>query len=369
MTPRGVPHRRRTARPAASAVLLALACGGAAAGCRERPADAPETTPIRIGWQVPWATQGQVAHVLQRTNVLELNGLRGKFLGFSYGGPLNEAALAGEVDALFTADQPAAMLLARSGDWKIAGRLMYNRVAMYVPPESGIRTVSGLRGRRVGVPFGAAAQRDAMKAVADAGLDPRRDVTWVNLDIYEQGSVVSAGSAERWPGVDALVGFDPTPAIFERRGVARMLHVGQVVSVVLVSKSFAEAHPEAAAGFLGAVAESFYYYARNQRQVNGWFIEGSRLDVDPAVLDVAASVEPNVRAASIRDVRLQLTDADLRVLQEAADFIHRQGLVPTRVVMADHVDPSYARTAMQRLASLRYDPARVQRREPRVARQ
>ncbi len=64
-------------------------------------------TQIRIGWQTPWATQGQLTQVLKHTDILKNNHIVGDFKGFSYGGPLNEAALANEVDVIFTADQPA----------------------------------------------------------------------------------------------------------------------------------------------------------------------------------------------------------------------------------------------------------------------
>src|SRR4051812_23027680 len=88
--------------------------------CHRAPAAHVES--IRIGWQVPWATQGQVVQALKHTNVLALNDLRADFKGFSYGGPLNEAAIAGSVDAIFTADQPAATLLAAGGRWTIVAR-------------------------------------------------------------------------------------------------------------------------------------------------------------------------------------------------------------------------------------------------------
>ena len=42
---------------------------------------------------------------------MELHGFAPEFTGVSYGGPLNEAAAAGQVDVVFTADQPAAALL------------------------------------------------------------------------------------------------------------------------------------------------------------------------------------------------------------------------------------------------------------------
>jgi hypothetical protein len=62
-------------------MALSLQCHGAGASELE------STTPIRIGWQIPAATQGQVLQVLKRTNVLESHGLKPIFVPFSYGGP------------------------------------------------------------------------------------------------------------------------------------------------------------------------------------------------------------------------------------------------------------------------------------------
>ena len=71
--------------------------------------------PIRIGWQIPAATQGQILQVLKRTNILEGHGLKPRFIPFSYGGPQMEAAIAGELDVFFAGDQPAINLIARGG--------------------------------------------------------------------------------------------------------------------------------------------------------------------------------------------------------------------------------------------------------------
>ena len=78
--------------------MLALlgACSG---GGGSTPAAQPAALDtIRIGWQQTWATQGQLAVTLMKTDILEKHGFKGDFKGFSYGGPLNEGALAGEVD-------------------------------------------------------------------------------------------------------------------------------------------------------------------------------------------------------------------------------------------------------------------------------
>jgi len=296
---------------------------------------------IRIGWQIPWATQGQVVQVMKHTNVLQMKEMVADFVGFSYGGPLNEAALAGDVDVIFTADQPAAMLLARDGKWTIVGRLMYNRVATYVPPDSPVKSMSDLKGKRVAMPFGAAAQRVALKAMIDAGLNPVSDIESIHLDILEQNSIVQSGNRDSWGNIDALVGFDPTPAIFEQEGLARMLHVGSVVSLVLISTDYLMQQPQASQRFLEAFIESWYFYSTHQDIANRWFQDDSRLNFDPVILDIAASVEPNIAAQSIIDIQPYLSENDVTILQEAADFVYDQGLASTLVTMSDYIDQSH----------------------------
>jgi sulfonate transport system substrate-binding protein len=112
--------------------------------------------PIRIGWQIPAATQGQVLQVLKRTNVLESHGLKPILVPFSYGGPQVEAAFAGELDVFFSGDQPAINLIARGGKWKIVVRLFEDGVGIIVPPNSAIKSVEDLKGKRVASPFGSA---------------------------------------------------------------------------------------------------------------------------------------------------------------------------------------------------------------------
>lgn len=324
----------------AGVVAVASGCGDASPDPADQTPDSVELSAVRVGWQTPWATQGQLVQVMKHTNVLATEDLEGTFVGFPFGGPLNEAALAGSVDVVLTADQPAATLLARDGAFTIVGRLMYNRVAIYVPPDSPIQAVEDLKGKRVAMPFGAAAQRDALAAIEASGLDPATEIESINLDVLEQAAIVQGGSSSSWGDIDALVGFDPTPAIFEAQGQARMLHVGQVVAVVMMADEFL-ADEAVASQFLRAYVKSWAYYAQHQDEANEWFKAESGLSFEGSgPLDLAASVEPNVTASGVEDLRTTLSDADLEVLQEAADFIFDRELVPVRVPMADHVDQS-----------------------------
>src|ERR1019366_9319058 len=84
-------------------------------------------TKIRVGWQIPWATQGQLVQIWKHTDILKKNGLEAEFIGKTYGPMLNEIALAGGLDVILTADQPAAALFAKDMGWIGVARLMYNR--------------------------------------------------------------------------------------------------------------------------------------------------------------------------------------------------------------------------------------------------
>lgn len=304
-----------------------------------------ELSPIRIGWQTPWATQGQLTVILKKTNILQENGLKGEFKGFTSGAPLNEAALANEVDVIFTADQPAATLLSKNSNWVIIGRLMYNRVSLYVPPKSSIKEIADLRGKTIGMPFGAAAQRMALKAEADAGLDPQNDVNNVNLGILEQSDLVKDPNVTKWGEMDALAGFDPAPAIFEEKGLIRNLKVGTVVSVVMMSKNYINKYPNSPEQFLKAFYNSYDYYRTNIDKADVMFITDSKLNVSHAALKIAASVEPNIQVKSRNEIRIGLIKQDYDVLQEAADFIYSQKLVKEKVEMKNHINLSYLKKA------------------------
>lgn len=298
-------------------------------------------TPIRIGWQTSWATQGQLAVTLQKTNILSLHGLEGRFAGFSYGGPLNEGALAGEVDVIFTADQPACMLLARGAKWKIVGRLMYSRVGTVVPPLSSIQSVKDLKGGTVGIPFGAAAQRETLKALLEAGLDVEKDVTIKNIGIYEEMNVIQSGTASTWGDFNAFATWDPPFASLEYDKKARTIHQSIVTSVIVMSEEFIAKHPDAAADFLSAFVMAYAYYAQHPSQANQWFKTESKLDFADGVLDLAASVEPNLKATGIEDVSIALSETDLLHIQAAADFIFKQGMTDVHLTdMSLSVDGS-----------------------------
>jgi ABC-type nitrate/sulfonate/bicarbonate transport system substrate-binding protein len=302
--------------------------------------------PIRLGWQIPWATQGQLVMGLKHTNIPKLAGIDLAYPGFTYGGPLNRAALAGEVDVLLTADQPALVLLSRGDRFVIVARMMYNRVCLYVPPQSNIKTLKDIEGKRLLGPVGAAAERVAFAELRAAGVNTDK-LRAGSFDMSQQSAMIkTATSKESWPGVDALYGFDPFPAIFELDGQARMLNCSNVVSVVVASRDMIEKRRPELESFLRAFALSWYHYAQSPRQVNQWFSVESRLNVGDDVLDKCASVEPNRWVKSLGDLRLTFNDADYKTLDDAMNFLVERGVVKAKFDYRKLMDLNPLKTAL-----------------------
>jgi len=305
------------------------------------PAAADQNSQIRLGWQIPWATQGQLVMGLKYTNITNLVGLSVDYIGFAYGGPLNRAALAGEVDVLLTADQPALVLLSRDPSYRIVSRMMYNRVCIYVPADSKVRELSHLSGKIVMGPTGAAAERVAMAAMSRAGVD-LSTIQPGKLDMAQQSALLAnAKDPARWPGVDALYGFDPLPAVFKEQGKARILQCGKVVSVVVATSEMLQERRDQLKAFLTGFMLSWNNFTRNPERMNALFSAESRLNVSDAVLDDAASIEPNRWVNSIGELRFGFTRDDFIVFNEANRFLLDRGIIKDSIDARDYIDMTF----------------------------
>src|SRR3989339_513307 len=267
--------------------------------------DYTKQTKIRIGWQVPWATQGQIVQILKHTDILKKNGLEAEFVGRTYGPELNAAALGGEIDVVLTADQPAAALFSKDKGWIGIGRLMYNRTSTYVPINSSINTIKELKDKTIGIPIGAAAERVTNEALIRNG-------------------------------------FDPTPAIFESRRYVKVLDVGKVCSLVLMNNDFIKKNPKVAEKMMQSIFDAYDYYRKNVEQANKWFMQESRLnDIDQNACNIAASIEPNIKVEDRAKMRVYFIEEDFEIMQRAADFIETK--IGKRVNMKEFVNNIYVK--------------------------
>src|SRR5215467_7236900 len=85
-------------------------------------ARAQDPISVRIGWQPTTTVEAQIAHVLQRTDILQRKGFKGEFIMFSFGPAVNEALIAGAVDVGFIGDMPSVSLAAVNAPITVIGR-------------------------------------------------------------------------------------------------------------------------------------------------------------------------------------------------------------------------------------------------------
>ena len=312
--------------------------------------------PIRIGWQIPAATQGQVLQVLKRTNVLEGLGLKPSFVPFSYGGPQVEAAFAGELDVFFAGDQPAINLIARGSKWKIVGRLFEDGTGIIVPPNSTINNVADLRRKTVASPFGSIAHRDAFLYQEAAGLDPLQDVVNQNLDILEIRRRAQSGGNGDWNGTDAAVVWEPLVSSLTQQGLARNILSGSYLGVIAVSEEFIERYPQATERFLKALMVSWDFFSRQPDRVMRWYIEDTQLDYTPESLE-AARLDANFSAKSLQQISLALNSSHLASLERAAVWAQDSG--EGRVDLSQAIDTSLLSSAVADLAKHRTEDIQI----------
>lgn len=283
-------------------------------------APAQTASKIRIGWQVPWAIQGQIVQIWKHTDILKKHGLEAEFVGKNYGPELNEVALGGAIDVILTADQPAAALFLKDKGWVGISRLMYNRTTTYVPPTSPIKTLADLKDKTVGVPFGAAAQRIIVDNLAKGKIE---GVKFINLGMTEHGPLIKKSKdAQKWDQFDALSGFDPIPAILEAQGLVRTIDTGKVIAMILMNKEFMTKNPKVAKNLQAALVDAYDYYRTHMAEADKWFLEEAKLEgADVKALEIAAALEPNLKVKNKKGIKVQFSAEDIELAQKGADFV------------------------------------------------
>jgi len=133
-----------------------------------RDGPASEPTKVTIGYQSLWAAGGEVVEVLRHTNIFELNGIEAQYKTFTFGGPLAEAAVAGDIDNVFAADAPVLRAMARLPGSKILQRTHDARFGILVQPDfkGGL---ADLKGKKLSAPFATTTFPRSVKALERLG--------------------------------------------------------------------------------------------------------------------------------------------------------------------------------------------------------
>lgn len=300
-----------------------------------------EVQPLRLGWQPPWVNQGQVVEVFKNSDVLKKNNVQVQFVPFTYGGPMTEAALAGNLDIIFAGDQPGITLISKDPKWKIVARMVNYRSAIIVPKNAAITSPEDLRGKKIATAFGSTTHRDLIRELRDAGLDPQNDVVLVNLDQAEHASVISSGGGNSWSGVDAIATYDPTIAISVFKNNAKIIKEWLSPSVVAVKSSVLENREKEIVQFLKSYMEAFSIYASSPSEYNKFYSADSRLELPDSAYTIMAKFEPNMNAKNISDVNILIDEERQTLHQTNADIAFSIGIIKNKVIIKDYITNNF----------------------------
>ncbi|MBX3567904.1 MAG: aliphatic sulfonate ABC transporter substrate-binding protein [Rhizobiaceae bacterium] len=247
-----------------------------------------------------------------------------KWVEFQFGPPLLEALGAGAIDFGVTGDTPPILAQAAGASLVYAASSPAVQNAVLVPGASPIRTVAGLKGKKVAFGKGSSSHNFIVQALKRAGLT-YSDIEPAFLTPADAVAAFTTGS------VDAWAVWDPYFAIAEARHGARALVTTadglDSNSFYLASRAFSQDHPD----LLAALLEELTGVAR---WASGHRDELARISAEATGIDVA------VQKAAIDRYRIEvnpLSDTVVARQQAIADTFAELQLIPRAVTVRDIV--------------------------------
>nr|WP_137748030.1 ABC transporter substrate-binding protein [Acidovorax sp. NB1] len=346
---------RRAAAAAGAAMVWGLSMGGAAA-------QTPEPLKvIRIGIATggvgsdPVRHGGTSAALAYTDGALEeefkKDGVKVQWTFFKGAGPaVNEALVNKQLDFAWQGDLPS--IVHRASDVKtriILGSGVRGGLYLAVPPDSSIRRLEDLKGRKVAVFKGTNLHLAAVRALADKGLS-ERDVKLVNLDLP------SADAALVSKDIDAAFGY---VGLFKLRdqGLAKVVWSAAEDSykytrqtALLVADDFAARHPQVVHRVVKTVVRYAHKYSDEDRRAE-LFAQWGKAEYPEKVWREDFIGQPlRVRLSPLLDPFL------VARYKDAADEAHKLRLIRKKPEIDSWFDRRYLDAALKELKLEGYWP-------------
>jgi sulfonate transport system substrate-binding protein len=289
-------------------------------------AESSSVSELRIGYQ-----KSGVLLVAKQQNLLERRfasrGISVTWAEFPFGPPLLEALSAGSLDYGATGDAPPIFAQAAHAKLLYAATLPARGVgqSIIVPPDSSIKTLADLRGKKVGVARASSAHNLLIAALEADGIG-FNEITPVYLAPADAAAAYAHGSIDAWSI------WDPYYAIAElSKTGARDLPIKDAARVqnsyFLSGRGFTEQHPDIVAGINEELAKASAWLDSHRDQAAQIFADATGVPLEAQKRTVARS-----------DFAFgPLTDKVIAQQQAVADRFYRLGLIPKPIVVRDIV--------------------------------
>jgi len=289
------------------------------------PLQARAAEELKIGYQktgLPVIARQQ--GVIEKA--LEAKGVKVSWVEFTAGPPLVEALNVGSINVGWTGDAPPIFGQAAGSAIVYVAALPSNGKgeAIFTKPESGIKSVTDLKGKKVGVGKGTSAHNLLVAALEKNGLK------FSDIDVVYL-SPADASAAFASDKIDAWAVWDPFYAIAETRykpvTLARTSDVLAVSTYFLANRDYAKSNADTINITIDALGEAAKWSAANREKV-------------AAALHEVTGVPLEAQTLAANRSEFGITRIDDKIVasqQETADRFYRLGLIPKQISIKDAV--------------------------------
>lgn len=306
-------------------LLLAAATSFGLVALPSRAAQEAAPAQLRVGFQKSAVN----LVVLKQQNALEKRfpNTKVQWIEFPAGPQLLEALSVGSLEFGLTGDSPPVFAQAAGKDLFYVGAEppKPQSSAILVKPESPIRTLADLKGRRIALQKGSSSHYLLVRAVEKAKLQ-WNEITPIYLPPSDARAAFERGS------VDAWVIWDPYYAATELDIKPRVLATGVDLSAnssfYLASRPFVQNHPQALLAVLDELTRADAYVQSNRKEAAQLVSDFSGLNL--ATVHLFISRRPRSPVGP-------LSPATVADQQRVADAFFAQGLIPKAVQVSQIV--------------------------------
>lgn len=297
---------------------------GVMTGCTSKKEDLSELKEINVTYvKAPL----NVPSILQKNDELfakefSEDNIEVNFHEITSGPDQTNALAAGEIDFLHALGGTSALIAASNGvELKIINT--YSRSPkgfMIITKNDNIKSAKDLVGKKVAGPKGTILHQILIAALKEEGYSID-DLEFINMGIPDATAALEEGS------VDASLIAGPA-ALKAINSGSKVVTTGEGlvdgIIVTAVSTEFAEKYPEVVERFIKVENETLKYINEN-------FDEA----MEKVAKEVDLTLEETKELAKLYDFNLDITDSDIKSLEETQDFLIENGLQETKINVQD----------------------------------
>lgn len=291
-----------------------------------------DLTKINVAYPALGTTyNGQIGTILEKTEILKNNKLDAKVTPYGTGREMKVAMVAGKEDVMISSESVFLIMVGQGFDaYGISSLGAEGKMALVVNSKSKVKDVKDLKGKKVATLFGTSPHKPAVQWLKDAGLTIGKDVELVNLPSAEALRVALETNQ-----VDATVIWDPFVTDGVNKGITKIIVDTDLDLVTVMSKAFADQHPDAIAKFNQSLKDAALYLTQHKDEMATAYSATTKLDV--ALIKEVSLKNKNYNAADANGIDISITPTLVEKLQANENFLFQEKLINKDFRVSDFI--------------------------------